>query len=108
VWFPDEAAVRRFAQRLAAAGGRRLDDAAPYADVRLPDGVRLHAVLSPVAPQGTAPDGVRRVAEVAVPARSAGGLVDAVPAARLDVRGRVEPGPGWSRLLPLLRRGGRW
>jgi pilus assembly protein CpaF len=295
VRFPDEAAVRRFAQRLAATAGRRLDDAAPYADVRLPDGVRLHAVLAPVAPQGTCvslrvprrsaftlgelvaagslspegaglldalvasraaflvsggtgtgkttllstllglvdagerlvlvedsgelrpahghvvrlearppnlegaggitlrdlvrqalrmrpdrlvvgevrgaevvdllaalntgheggcgtlhantaadvparlealalaaglgrealhsqlaagveavvhlvrgPDGVRRVAEVAVPVRSAGGLVDAVPAARLDVAARVEPGPGWSRLLPLLRRGGRW
>ncbi|HEY5184448.1 MAG TPA: ATPase, T2SS/T4P/T4SS family [Actinomycetes bacterium] len=47
VRFPDEAAARRFAQRLAAAGGRRLDDAAPYADVR------LQAVRSPVAPQGT-------------------------------------------------------
>lgn len=36
--------VRRLAQRLAAAGGRRLDDSSPCADVRLPDGTRLHAV----------------------------------------------------------------
>ncbi|MDO7868490.1 TadA family conjugal transfer-associated ATPase [Nocardioides jiangxiensis] len=53
VGFTDEAAVRRFAQRLAAAGGRRLDDASPTVDVRLPDGVRCHAVLAPVARPGT-------------------------------------------------------
>ncbi|MBO2455526.1 TadA family conjugal transfer-associated ATPase [Actinomadura barringtoniae] len=51
--FPDEASLRRLAQRLTAAAGRRLDDAAPYADARLPGGVRLHAVLPPVAANGT-------------------------------------------------------
>ncbi|WGL52822.1 TadA family conjugal transfer-associated ATPase [Nocardioides sp. BP30] len=54
VSFPDEAAVRRLAQRLAATAGRRLDDAAPYADVRLADGTRFHAVLAPLARPGTA------------------------------------------------------
>ncbi|MGV9905037.1 TadA family conjugal transfer-associated ATPase [Streptomyces sp. NPDC003388] len=49
VAFPDAAAVRRLAQRLAAVAGRRLDDARPWADARLPDGTRLHAVLPPVA-----------------------------------------------------------
>ncbi len=53
VRFADEAAVRRLAQRLAGSGGRRLDDATPYADVRLADGTRFHAVLSPVARPGT-------------------------------------------------------
>ncbi len=53
VSFPDESAVRRMAQRLAGAAGRRLDDAAPYVDARLRDGTRLHAVLPPVAPDGT-------------------------------------------------------
>jgi pilus assembly protein CpaF len=47
---PDE--VRRLAQRLAAGCGRRLDDGQPYADARLPDGTRLHAVLPPVATTG--------------------------------------------------------
>ena len=57
--FADEAAVRRLAQRLALAAGRRLDDAQPWVDGRLPGtpganfGVRLHAVLSPVAQAGT-------------------------------------------------------
>ena len=49
VRFADDAAVRRLAVRLAAAAGRRLDDAAPWVDVGLPDGTRLHAVLAPVA-----------------------------------------------------------
>ncbi|GHH55646.1 secretion protein [Streptomyces umbrinus] len=49
VSFPDPAAVRRLAQRLAAVAGRRLDDAHPWVDARLPDGTRLHAVLPPVA-----------------------------------------------------------
>ncbi|WP_424213034.1 TadA family conjugal transfer-associated ATPase [Streptomyces sp. BI20] len=49
VTFPDAAAVRRLAGRLAAAAGRRLDDARPWVDARLPDGTRLHAVLPPVA-----------------------------------------------------------
>ncbi|GHF62761.1 hypothetical protein GCM10010218_50310 [Streptomyces mashuensis] len=49
VTFPDATAVRRLAQRLAAIAGRRLDDARPWVDARLPDGTRLHAVLPPVA-----------------------------------------------------------
>lgn len=54
VRFDDEAAVRRLAQRLALAAGRRLDDASPYVDGWLSDaGVRLHAVLPPVAADGT-------------------------------------------------------
>ncbi|HVT20597.1 MAG TPA: TadA family conjugal transfer-associated ATPase [Mycobacteriales bacterium] len=49
----DEAAVRRLAVRLVAAAGRRLDDAAPYADARLADGTRVHAIVPPLAPGGT-------------------------------------------------------
>ncbi|MEO3799735.1 TadA family conjugal transfer-associated ATPase [Nonomuraea sp. B1E8] len=53
VTFSDDGAVRRLAQRLAAAAGRRLDDACPHVDARLAGGVRLHAVLPPVASGGT-------------------------------------------------------
>jgi pilus assembly protein CpaF len=50
VRFTDDAVVRRLAQRLAAAAGRRLDDASPLVDAALPDGTRLHAVLPPITP----------------------------------------------------------
>ncbi|MDX6325306.1 MAG: pilus assembly protein CpaF [Nocardioidaceae bacterium] len=53
VRFPDDAAVRRLAQRLAAGAGRRLDDASPYVDLRLADGSRFHAVLAPLSRPGT-------------------------------------------------------
>ena len=57
--FDGEEAVRRLAQRLAAAAGRRLDDAQPWVDGQLTAvgrgrfTVRLHAVLPPVAADGT-------------------------------------------------------
>lgn len=55
---PDEDSVRRLAQRLALACGRRLDDAQPYVDGWLPGHgplgrIRLHAVLPPIAADGT-------------------------------------------------------
>ncbi|GAA4671243.1 TadA family conjugal transfer-associated ATPase [Nocardioides nanhaiensis] len=53
VTFADESAVRRLAQRLAGFGGRRLDDATPWVDLRLAGGARLHAVLAPIARPGT-------------------------------------------------------
>lgn len=57
VRFSDEAAVRRLAQRLALLAGRRLDEAQPWVDGQLtgigPFTVRLHAVLPPVAVDGT-------------------------------------------------------
>lgn len=49
VRFPDAESVRGLAHRLATAAGRRLDDAMPWVDARLPDGTRLHAVIPPIA-----------------------------------------------------------
>jgi pilus assembly protein CpaF len=53
VRFPNDAAVRRLAVRLAGLAGRRLDEAAPFVDARLPDGIRLHAAIPPASPLGT-------------------------------------------------------
>lgn len=71
VTFADDAAVRRLAQRLASSCGRRLDDSAPYVDVRLRDGTRFHAVLSPIAHPGTC-------LSLRIPARQALSLADLV------------------------------
>ncbi|MQY05475.1 TadA family conjugal transfer-associated ATPase [Actinomadura macrotermitis] len=69
--FPDEASLRRLAQRLTAAAGRRLDDASPCADARLPGGIRLHAVLPPIS-RGTC-------LSLRLPRRTAFALEEVVP-----------------------------
>jgi len=86
VAFPDDDAVRRLAQRLAAGAGRRLDDASPYVDLRLGDGSRFHAVLAPLARPGT-------VISLRVPSARAFTL------AELESSGMVVP-----RVAGLLRR----
>ncbi|MBK9738771.1 MAG: TadA family conjugal transfer-associated ATPase [Actinobacteria bacterium] len=53
VRFGSETEVRRLAQRLAAGAGRRLDEASPFVDARMPDGTRLHSVIPPIATAGT-------------------------------------------------------
>ncbi|MGI8522046.1 MAG: TadA family conjugal transfer-associated ATPase [Nocardioides sp.] len=80
VSFDDDAAVRRLAQRLAALGGRRLDDATPYVDVRLRDGTRFHAVLAPLARPGT-------VLSLRVPRATALSLDELVAAGTLTPQG---------------------
>lgn len=52
VRFPDEEAVRTLASRLAALSGRLLDDAHPFVDLEF-DGLRIHALLPPLAARGT-------------------------------------------------------
>ncbi|MBF4552239.1 type II/type IV pathway secretion protein [Pseudoclavibacter sp. RFBJ3] len=50
---PSERALRELAVRIVAAGGRHLDESAPCVDVRIADGIRVHAVLPPVSTTGT-------------------------------------------------------
>ncbi len=76
----DEAAVRRLAQRLVGAAGRRLDDNVPFADAVLPDGTRLHAVLAPIAVRGTA-------LSLRVPRRARFSLADLVGAGTVPADG---------------------
>ncbi|MCY7405457.1 MAG: TadA family conjugal transfer-associated ATPase [Cryobacterium sp.] len=52
-WQLGEAEVRGLAVRLIALGGRHIDEASPCVDVRLADGIRVHAVLPPVSSTGT-------------------------------------------------------
>ncbi|WP_255453863.1 TadA family conjugal transfer-associated ATPase [Cryobacterium sp. Hz9] len=52
-WRVGESEVRELAVRLIALGGRHIDEASPCVDVRLADGIRVHAVLPPVSSTGT-------------------------------------------------------
>jgi pilus assembly protein CpaF len=49
----DEGALRELAVRLIGLGGRHIDEATPCVDVRLHDGIRVHAVLTPISAVGT-------------------------------------------------------
>ncbi len=50
--FRDAVELRQTAVRLVAACGRRIDDASPLVDARLPDGSRVNVVLPPLAVDG--------------------------------------------------------
>jgi len=83
-WRAAEPEVRDLAVALIGAGGRHIDDAAPAVDVRLDDGIRVHAVLPPVAHGGTAIS--VRIPRMAVPTLDdlvSRGLADDVGATRL-------------------------
>ena len=99
VTFVDDEQVRRLAIRLAAAAGRRLDDAAPFVDGRLPDGTRLHAVLAPVAEPGTC-------VSLRVPARRSFALEGLVSAGSLPPDGAGVLRALVARRVPFLVSGG--
>jgi len=62
-----EADLRSLTVRLINLGGRHIDEAAPCVDVRLAGGVRVHAVLPPISPNGT-------LLSIRVPSRQPFGL----------------------------------
>jgi pilus assembly protein CpaF len=51
--FETDAELREAIGAMVHRAGRRLDDRTPLADVRLPDGSRLNAVIAPLAPYTT-------------------------------------------------------
>ena len=51
--FTDESHLRRTIDKIVARVGRRVDEASPMVDARLPDGSRVNAVVSPVALDGS-------------------------------------------------------
>jgi pilus assembly protein CpaF len=52
--FSGEAHLRRVIDKIVGRVGRRIDEASPLVDARLPDGSRVNAVISPVALDGAA------------------------------------------------------
>ena len=47
--FLDETHLRRIIEKIVAQVGRRVDEATPMVDARLPDGSRVNAIISPLA-----------------------------------------------------------
>jgi pilus assembly protein CpaF len=52
--FSSEAALRGIVERIVTPIGRRIDDASPMVDARLPDGSRVNIIVPPLALRGTA------------------------------------------------------
>ena len=52
VTFLDEGHLRRVMEKIVGQVGRRIDEAQPYVDARLPDGSRVNAVIPPVSLDG--------------------------------------------------------
>ena len=52
VRFNDDAHIRRIIAKIASQVGRRVDEASPMLDARLPDGSRVNAVLPPLSLSG--------------------------------------------------------
>jgi pilus assembly protein CpaF len=50
--FHDEQQLRRTIDKIVAKVGRRVDEASPYVDARLPDGSRVNAIIPPLAIDG--------------------------------------------------------
>jgi pilus assembly protein CpaF len=82
VTFASEEDVRRLAQRLAASAGRRLDESMPYVDARMNDGSRLHAVVPPIATDGT-------VISLRIPRRAAFTLDEFTASGMCDATGAM-------------------
>jgi pilus assembly protein CpaF len=80
VRFPSEGDVRRLAQRLAGQAGRRLDEASPFVDARLPDGARLHCVIPPISTRHT-------TISLRIPRREAFTIDDLLRSGSIDAAG---------------------
>ena len=52
--FHDEQQLRRTIDKIVGKVGRRVDEASPYVDARLPDGSRVNAIIPPLAIDGPA------------------------------------------------------
>jgi pilus assembly protein CpaF len=52
--FVDDKQLRRTIEKIVARVGRRIDEASPFVDARLPDGSRVNAIIPPLALDGPA------------------------------------------------------
>ncbi|MFT4042827.1 MAG: TadA family conjugal transfer-associated ATPase [Gordonia sp. (in: high G+C Gram-positive bacteria)] len=117
ITFDDDAAVRRLAGRLALGAGRRLDDAQPWVDAQLTNvgrrgyTVRLHAVIPPLAADGTcislrvlrtAAKNLDALIESGAIPREVVGVLDAILSARLAFLIVGGTGSGKTTLLNAL------
>nr|WP_241961146.1 TadA family conjugal transfer-associated ATPase [Salinibacterium hongtaonis] len=100
--------LRELAVSLVSEGGRHIDESSPCVDVRLHDGIRVHAVLPPVSSTGTLISiRIPPVEQLSTADLAAAGFFDQVGLARIHdlVKGRANlliTGAGGSGKTTLL------
>jgi len=92
--FSDEEHLRRTIDRIVSRVGRRVDEASPMVDARLPDGSRVNAVLPPIALDGCSltirkfskdPFTVKDLVTIGTLTRPAAEVLDACVRGRLNI-----------------------
>ena len=92
--FSDEEHLRRTIDRIVSRVGRRVDEASPMVDARLPDGSRVNAVLPPIALDGCSltirkfskdPFTVKDLVTIGTLSRPAADVLDACVRGRLNI-----------------------
>jgi pilus assembly protein CpaF len=109
--FVDEAHLRRTIDKIVARVGRRVDEASPMVDARLPDGSRVNAVVPPIALDGStltirkfAADPFRAddLISFGTLSRSTWGFLDACVRGRLNILVSGGTGSGKTTTLNVL------
>ncbi|MGN6609586.1 MAG: CpaF family protein [Jatrophihabitans sp.] len=109
--FADEAHLRRVIDKIVSRVGRRVDEASPLVDARLPDGSRVNVVIPPVSLDGstmsirkfaTDPFGVDDLIAFGTMTPAVAELLDACVRARLNVLISGGTGSGKTTTLNVL------
>ncbi len=109
--FIDEAHLRRVIDKIVARVGRRVDEASPMVDARLPDGSRVNAVLPPIALDGAVltirkfaadPYGIEDLISFGTVSRPVADLLAACVKGRLDMVISGGTGTGKTTTLNVL------
>jgi len=109
--FIDETHLRRVIDKIVARVGRRVDEASPMVDARLPDGSRVNAVLPPIALDGAVltirkfaadPYGIEDLIAFGTLSRSVAHLLSACVKGRLDMLISGGTGTGKTTTLNVL------
>ena len=109
--FADEAHLRRVIDRIVSRVGRRVDEASPMVDARLPDGSRVNAVVPPIALDGSSltirkfardPFTVQDLIDFGTLTRQTADLLDACVRGRLNIVVSGGTGSGKTTMLNVL------
>jgi pilus assembly protein CpaF len=109
--FTSETHLRRTIDKIVGRVGRRIDEASPMVDARLPDGSRVNAVIAPIALDGSMltirkfaadPFGIEDLVSFGTMTRAVGEVLDACVRGRLNILISGGTGSGKTTTLNVL------